>query len=450
MSDAWLVDAAFRLGVVFAILFVNAFFVAAEFAIVTIRRTRVEQMVEEGVPLARSVQRGVLEPDSFIAAAQLGITMASLALGWVGEPTLASLLESLFAFLPAPWAAISAHSVAVTIAFAIITALHVILAEQVPKVMAIQYAEQVALATAPLTLLFGRLFWPFIWLISGATRLLLRLLGLRPPVGHYLVHSVEELKMLVTASREAGVLEEAEEEIVERAFDFGELTAREVMVPRTEMVAIPIGIRLGELLDLVTRSPHTRFPVYENTIDNIVGILHIRDLLRVLAERLPRDEPFDLRPLMRPALVVPETVTTTQLLNEMRRRKTHIAIVVDEFGGTAGLVTLEDLLERLVGTVQDEFEPPQIDIQPQPDGTVLINGLVLIGEVNERLKLHLPEEEYDTVGGYVFGQLGRKPEVGDEVPANGGRLRVEAVDGLRVALVRYIPPAGVAAVAVED
>jgi CBS domain containing-hemolysin-like protein len=285
---------------------------------------------------------------------------------------------------------------------------------------------------------FDLVFRPAVLALNGAGRAVTRLLGLRPPAGHELVHSAEELKMLVEASGRAGALEESEREIIYRAFDFADFAAHEVMVPRTEMVAVAADTPGSALLRLVRDAGYSRYPVYEGSLDQVIGILHVRDLLdAVLENRLER---VTARDLAREALFVPDSLPVDELLHRMREQGTTIAVVLDEFGGTAGLVTLENVLERLVGSLRDEFERErEPEVQPLPDGSTLISGLTLISDVNEMFGLDLDDREYDTIGGYIFGTLGRLPKPGDVVPVTGYDLRVERMDGRRVDRVRVIP-----------
>jgi CBS domain containing-hemolysin-like protein len=412
---------------IFVLVFANGFFVAAEFALVTVRKTRIDQMIGEGHRGARVVRRALTDPEGYIAATQLGITMASLALGWVGEPALATFLESAFAALGQA-AAATAHTVAIAIAFSIITALHIVLGELAPKTVALQHPERTALIVAGPTEVFMRVLWPFISLLNGMGRAVVRLAGLRPPSGHSLVHSEEELKMLVTASQEAGVLEEDEEQMLHRVFGFADLTAGHVMVPRTEMVAIAEDADLDAILEAIGRGGHDRFPVYRNDLDDILGILHLADLVPVIA----RGGEVRLAPLVRDAMVVPETMPADTVLADMRARQTSVAIVIDEYGGTAGLVTFAGLMARIVG---DPVDGAGTRITALPDGSALVDGLALVTDVNAQFGLHIDEDTYHTIGGYVLGRLGRRARIGDRVEVEGRTMRVEVLDGLRVARV---------------
>ncbi len=434
--NPWLSIFTGLLGVAFFVL-MNAFFVAAEFGLVSVRRTRVEELAAQGHPTALIVRRALDDPDRFIAATQLGITVASLALGWIGEPALAHLFVPLLQFLPQSWIGAAAHSIAAAIAFACITFLHVVAGELAPKSIALQNPERTAFFVARPMLVVFQIFRPAIWALNGAGNALLRMLSIRLASGHERVHSVQELKMLIEASQQEGVLQEEEEQMLRAVFDLRSSRAAEVMVPRTEMVCAPADATVEELADLAERTALTKFPVFEDDLDHIVGVVYLKDLLRPI--RACRSD-LTARALMREALFLPETVSVADLLAHFRRARQHIAILVDEYGGTAGLVTLEDLLEEIVGDIGDLFEPPTPQVQRLSDGSVLLDGLMTIDEANEALNLALSDPFYTTVGGLVMGRLDRVPTVGDEVILEDGqRLRVEEMDGLRVARVRLIP-----------
>jgi CBS domain containing-hemolysin-like protein len=426
MSIAW------RVAGVLALVFANGFFVAAEFSIVTVRKTRIDQLVAEGQRGARAVRRAVTAPDRYIAATQLGITMASIGLGWAGEPALASMLQPGLAFLPGQLAETTAHSIAVAVAFTIVTSLHIVLGELAPKTVALERAEATALLVVKPTELFMKAFWPFIRLLNGTGQAVVNLIGMRGSGRHALVHSEEELKMLVTASQEAGVLEEQEEQMLHRVFGFADLTADQVMVPRTEVVAVAVDMSRNEVVSLVSRFDQPRLPVYRGNLDHVIGILHVTDLLRVMNETTG---PIDIAALAREALAVPVTLGADDLLAQMRRRDVREALVIDEYGGTAGLVTFESLVARIVGDL-GEKRAGAGKIETLPDGTAVIDGLALVTDVNERFGLHIDATTYTTAGGYVLGRLGRRPRVGDTIDVNGRQMRVDALDGIRVAKVR--------------
>lgn len=427
-------DLSFRALVVLALVALNGFFVAAEFSLVAIRRSRVEQLEAEGHPLAPAVRYALDHLNAYLAVAQLGITMASLALGWVGEPVLAELLVPLFGFLSPTVQVVSAHAVASALAFGLITALHIILGEQAPKILAIQRSETVSLVVSvPMRVLFVVLR-PFVVLLNGASSLTLQALGLRPVAGEQLVHSVEELKLLVAASREAGVLEPAEEEIVERALVIGEKTVYEVMVPRTLIVAVPEDATIYEAVKLCLSTGHKQLPVYRGSIDNVVGTVHLRDMVAAIWPSIdPAAASRPVKELMREPLFVPENATIDSVLAQMRRGA-KMAIVVEERGGTAGLVTLADLVAAILGELG-----PETHVKFQPDGTAIIDGLASIDEVNEYLGTSINDPEYDTIGGFITGRLGRIPRVGDSVEVDGYRFTVEAMVGLRVGTLRAEP-----------
>ncbi|HEY8447435.1 MAG TPA: hemolysin family protein [Thermomicrobiales bacterium] len=426
-----------KLAAVFGLILLNGFFVAAEFALVSVRPTRIDQLIERGNPMARLVKRAIADPNRFISAAQVGITMASLGLGWIAEPALANIIEPAFEGWLGDNARLSAHLVAGIVAYFIITLLHIVLGEQVPKMIAIQRSEATILATAaPITWL-AIPFRPFIALLYWLTDLVLRPLGLSWQGEQHLVYTEEELKMLVTASHQQGFLESSEQEMISRVFSFHDIRADEVMVPRTEMIAFPATASLEEVTKIVAQHGHARYPVYGEDLDDIIGIFHAKDLYKLIDRG--QQTRFSLPRLVRTPLMIAGSMPLDELLAEMKKRRTHVAIVLDEYGGTAGMVTLEDVLERIIGEVHDEFEADADDIQCLENGRVLVSGLVSIDQVNEELKLKLEDPFYNTIGGYVFGQLGRRPEVGDEVQINGFVARIVAMDGLRIDRLELIP-----------
>ena len=429
MESSFLVD-ILRIAAVLLLVLANGFFVAAEFSLVSVRRTRIAELVAQGNPGALWVDKALENPDRVIAATQLGITLASLGLGWVGEPAFSHLLEPLVKLFPGGLQDEVSHSITAGLAFAIITFLHVVVGELAPKSIALQDPEGTSLVVARPTLWTEFVFKPAIWALNGTGNFLLKLVGVEPASGHELVHSVEELKMLVTASAEGGVVEDEESEILHAVFDFGELLARQVMVPRTEILAFEADMTLGESIDLAIKSTFSKFPVYDDFIDNIIGVVHIKDLLR--AQRDPEKINCQARSLIRETLFVPETVHVRSLLQLFRSRRQHIAIIMDEFGGTAGLVTLEDLMEQIVGEVSDPFDAPQPEIQIHSNGSATIDGLALIDEVNQALGTELRDPHYDTIAGYLLGVLGRIPEAGDQIDADGVRIKIISMDGRRI------------------
>lgn len=428
---------------VLVLIGINAFFVAAEFALVASRRSRIEGLARNGDARAARVMRALDQPDDFISAAQLGITVASIAIGYIAEGTLHALLvpfltqiEPLLTRIPfVADASVASHVVGTAITLFIVTFLHVVVGEQVPKMVAIQEAEPTALWTVPPTLIFARVLRPFIRLMSGSAGALMRAFGKEPASMHELAHTVEELRLLVEQSHEEGIVKADQEQMIAGVFEFRETLAREVMTPRPDIFGLPVDATRDEVLAFVAENGHSRIPVYEGTIDGIVGVLLAKDLLKhVIAE-----QQFDLRSLLREPLFVPDTKRIDALLAELRTKSVHMAIVIDEFGGTMGLVTMEDLIEEIVGDIYDEHDLPEELFQTLADGAILIDGGASIFEVNERLGVSLPEADFDTIGGLVFGEIGRMAVVGDEVVVAGvGTLRVEATSDRRVTRVRLL------------
>ncbi len=433
----------FGLLAVVALVVLNGFFVATEFAIVAVRRSRLEQLAAQGDASAQRAREVVQHLDAYIAACQLGITMASLALGWIGEPALAGLVAAPLERLLGRFGPAASHAVAIGVAFAAITALHIVVGELAPKGLALQRPEATALWVArPIQLFYVLFRWP-ITALNIVGNAVLGLVGLRPAAGHEMVHTVQELDLLLRASQRAGMVEESEARIASRAFEFADLTAGALMTPRTELEAVPVTIGLEELLEAVASGRHTRVLAYEGSIDNILGALPVRDLIGV-ARRPP--ERFDLRALLRPVLTVPESRRADDLLEDMRAAGCDLAVVVDEYGGTAGLVTLRDLLRALVGRIDEAVagrtSPESGLLRPAPDGSVMLDGLTRIHELEELIGQDLDEAETggaDTLGGLIMARLDRLPQVSDEVTVAGRRLRVEALHGRRVGLARLLP-----------
>ncbi len=423
-----LVSVAWRLGVALLLVTANGFFVAAEFALVGARRTRIDAWANAGHRGARVARAAIQRLDHYISGTQLGITLASLGLGWVGESTIASLIVGLFDGLPAPWNAIGTHLVAGAIAFTFITIMHIVLGELAPKSLALLFPEQTAMWTAGPLIVFSRVMFPFIKLLNGLANLLLRSVGLRAPTELERVHRPEEIEMLLTQSYEHGLLREEPVEMIRGVFDLSETAVTEVMTPRIEVIALPRDTPIEQAANFILEQGHSRYPVYHGTIDHVDGIVLARDVWRA-----QRDGRQSLADIVREALFVPDTKRIEQLLRDMQAEQTHIAIVVDEFGGTAGIVTIEDLVEEIVGEIEDELdEAAAPQLEDAPTGEVLLRGRVPISEVNDRYGLELPDEDYTTVGGFVLGRLGRIAKVGDEVPFRGGRLRVLNMKGRRV------------------
>jgi putative hemolysin len=402
-----------------ALILLNGYFVAAEYALVTARRTRMQALADQGNRRARAVLKIVADPPRFIAAMQLGVTGTSLAIGALGEQALAEVFDPILASV-----------IAFALAFLIITFLHVVVGELVPKGVALGYSERTALAVSSPVRGFFVVFKPLIWVLQRSSSAILRALGLTPPGGEMEVYSEAELKMLLSRSREEGEIEEQEQEMLYKVFDFADKEVSAVMVPRPEVVALSIDLPPEEALAAVIESPYTRYPVYRDSIDQVVGILHVRDLFSALNDR--GLEAVRLDQILRPAHIVPETKDLAALLGEFRRTNQHMAIVVDEYGELEGIVTLEDLLEEIVGEIEDEFDLPDESVERLEDGRVRIHGTFPVDDFNEQFGRALPVEDYHTIGGFVFGLLGRQPEPGDEAAHDGCRFKVLEVEGSRI------------------
>jgi len=439
---------AIPLVVAFLIL-VNGLYVAGEFSSVSARKTRIRQAAEEGNRLARVLLPVISDPhklDNYIAASQVGITLSSIVLGIYGEQQIAPLLAPWIARLPLGGASeagthVAATGIAATLVLLGLTTLQVIMGELVPKSIAIQYPEKLALATAlPMTWSADYLLKPLIILLNGSGRFLLKLLGASGG-GHPHVHSPEEILILAQESQRAGLIAADEHRFLRNVFRSGELRAVDVAVPRTHMVAAEAGRPVREVLELAADSAYTRIPIYEGDIDHIVGFVHLRDLFT-----LYRTDPgASIRPIIRALPFVPETLITTEVWQRLNEAQSYMAIVFDEYGGTSGLVTREDLIEELFGELQDEFDQEQALITPLAGGQVSVRGDLLIATLNDTFELDLPHGRSRTIGGLVMEELGRIPRVGDEVEFGGIRLQVEAVEHHSVARVRVFPGAGGAA-----
>jgi magnesium and cobalt exporter, CNNM family len=401
------------------LILLNAFFVAAEYGLVTARRTRIIELHHQGNRRARDVLRITSDPPRFIAAMQLGVTLTSLAIGALGEQALSK------AFKP-----LMASFLAIALAYLLLTFVHVVIGELVPKGIALGHSEGTALVVAAPVRAFFTTFSPLVWVLRRSTELVLTTFGLEPPGAEVDAMSEAELRMLLTRSTEQGEIEQEERGMIEKVFDFADKDAADVMVPRPEVVAISISLPPEEALAAVIDSPYTRYPVYRETLDDVVGILHVRDLFSAMYEKGLTE--VHLEELLRPAHIVPETKDLASLMHEFRRTSTHFAIVVDEYGAMAGIATLEDLIEEIVGEIEDEFDVAEVQIEQIDEDTYRISGMFPIDEFNERFGTELPDEDFHTVGGYVFGQLGRAPEPGDDVSWNGVRFDVLDVDGNRI------------------
>lgn len=416
---------------VLGLVLANAFFVAAEFALVGARRTKLEEMGNAGDRKARLALRAIQSLDQYISATQLGITLASLGLGWIGEPAVAGLIEGLFTFLPGTIRPVTVHGIAVGIAFAFITVLHIVLGELAPKAVALLHPERTSgIVVVPLMGFSWAMAWP-IRLLNGLATAVLRVFRIRPPTSHERVHSVEEIRMLVEQSEEQGKFSEKNARMLEGVFEFSEKTAGEVMTPRTDVVALQADATVETGADLAAESKKSRYPVYQDTLDEITGVVHTKDLLLAVRQR-----PGALvKEFMRAPLFVPGTKEVEDVLVDMKRQKSHMAVVLDEYGGTAGVVTMEDLLEEIVGPIVDEFDTPE---RVESATSTILDGSLPISEFNYDYDEQLSDAKYTTIGGWVFGQLGRLPRPGDRARAGRHSLEVVEMDGRRVASVRVV------------
>jgi len=419
-----------RLLAIVTLVLLNGFFVAAEFALVRSRRTRLASMAGDGDRLAGLALRATTNIPSLLSASQLGVTLASLGLGFVAETALAGPVGAALDRLPTAVDLSVRVAIAGTVSIGVITYLHVVFGEVAPKAAALRHPEGMARWFVPPLMLWAVLVTPFTAVMTKSAQLVLALFGQR---GEYSpednVHSPEELRLLVEQSEEKGALESQDAALIEGVFEFSEKNAREVMTPRTEIVGLPADSTLDETLAVVTDASFSRYPVYDGTVDDIVGLILAKDLLAV--DRA-HPETFSLRAIMRPVHVVPGSREVEEVLADFKRLKEHMAIVVDEYGGTAGVVTMEDLLEEIVGEILDEYDEPEATPAIDQTGDTLIPGTTHIGELNDRLSLTIPDADYTTVGGFVFGALGRLPVVGDRVTAGGATFTVRAMDGRRV------------------
>ena len=408
-----------RLVIVFLLVLGNAIFVAAEYALITGRRSRLEERAERGGRGAKTALRLMDDPVRFISTVQVGITIFAILLGAIGEPLLSGLMEPPLS-----------NTVAFLISFAILTYLSVVLGELVPKAVALQRAEPLAIALAiPLDWL-ARITYPLVWVLEKSSNGVLRILRVKPAPAGMIAYTREDIRHSVAAAEDVGELEEAEEEMLYKVFDFASKEVSAVMVPRPEVVAISADMPPEEALRAVVDSPYTRYPVYRGTLDDVVGILHVRDLFGAIHDL--GIAAVELESIVRPAYVVPETKDLAALLADFRREKQHLAIVIDEYGDMEGIVTLEDILEEIVGDIEDEFDLPDTSIERVDETHIRIDGTYTIDDFNEEFETELEQEDFNTMAGLVFGELGRAPEVGDEVRTDGLLLRVLEIDGSRI------------------
>jgi magnesium and cobalt exporter, CNNM family len=430
-----------RLLAIIALVAINAFFVAAEFALVASRRTRIEAMIRRGDRKARMVRKALGDLYRLLSATQLGITLTSILLGFVAEDTVGHLFRDWFSALPPALDFLARGGIASAIAVAVVSFLHVVFGELTPKAWAITYPEGTSRWVVTPLVAFSWITWPVNLALNVSARMVLRLLGIKrtnPEADR--VHSPEELRMLVEQSRKTGGLGAGDARLLEGVFEFSEKNARDVMTPRTRIVALPADLALAVAADRVAAAGRSRYPVTGESLDDVVGIVHAKDILRGLLS----GSESPVQDIARPAFFVPGTREVEDVLADMKRQKAHLAIVLDEFGGTAGLVTMEDLLEEIVGPIYDEYDQapaaaPAGTAGSSGSGVPILPGSMEVSDVNRLLKLQLDDADYTTIGGLLFGHLGRLPKVGDRVNLQGGTFEILEMDGRRVGRVRVWP-----------
>lgn len=422
--------------VVALLLLTNGFFVASEFALVNVRQTKMAQLAKDGNKTAELVCQEIEHLDKYIAAVQLGITIASIGLGWVGEATLASVLEPLLDWLPYIEKTVAVHTVATGIAFFVITFMHVVIGELMPKSIALQYPERTALFIANPMKHIASLFKPFIYLLNGFGNALLRLIHISPATSSHSVHTPEEIGMIIDASYNEGILNETEKDMLQNIFKFSDKDAKQVMVPRPDMVAIPMDITFEELEEIILNNQYTRYPVYNEDLDHVLGLLHVKDLYAMTANK----NEFDIKSMLREVKFFPETVSLDKLVRDFKINKIQMAVIVDEFGGTSGLITLEDILEEIVGEVQDEFDTDEeADIVKIADNEYIANGIMRIDEFAKYFDREIPEEEdVETIAGIILKRLDRIAEVNDTVDFDNFTLTVSELDGTRIVKIKVV------------
>ena len=424
-----IVPILFQLLLVIFLIAMNGFFVAAEFACVKIRPSRLETLIQEGSRQAKYAKKLTDHLDASLSVTQLGITLASLGLAWVGEPAVATLI------LPITHAIglddVIGHTISLALAFSIITGLHIVLGELTPKTMAIQNVEKIMLSVALPMLVFHRVMYPFVWLLNHVANWVAHRMGFHTASEGDDAHTEEEIRLLMEESHRQGLIDDTEVDFVDNVFDFTDLNVREIMTPRTDMVCLYLEDTMDENLHTILEEQLTRYPICHEDKDHIVGFLHVKDLMRVMAEgRKP-----NLRRLARKALIVPESMDVSVLLKTMQKQRSQMAIVVDEYGGTAGMVTIEDIVEEIVGDIQDEFDEERPTAERRGKRIFSVDAKMLLEELEDILEIDIEDEDVDTVGGWLYDQIGQTPRVGQMAAAGGNLFYVEEVDGVRITRV---------------
>lgn len=418
----------FNFMLVMFLVLANGFFVAAEFAMVKVRNTRLESLILEGNRKAKFAQLLTKNLDAYLSACQLGITLSSLGLGWVGEPAIARMIEPYlrdFGFSDN-----LIHTIAFAIAFSMITFLHIVLGELAPKSLAIQKSEGVTMWTAMPLLVFYKIMYPFIWFLNGTANRLLRLVGIQPAGEHEAAHTEEEIRILMEESHKSGYIDKTELALMDNIFDFAERNTREIMIPRTDMICLYSQNSFEENLEIALREQMTRYPVCNPNKDNINGFIHIKDLFAALSKGEK-----NLEKLIRPVISTPESMPISSLLKIMQKKGAQLAIVIDEYGGTAGLLTIEDILEEIVGEIRDEFDEERPSIEPKEHGTFSVDGRLLLEEINDHFNLRIHCEDIDTIGGWIYSQVETPPKINQRVEFEGYEFIITEVDNLRITRV---------------
>jgi CBS domain containing-hemolysin-like protein len=406
------------------LVLLNGFFVAAEFAMVKARSSRIDALALEGNIRAKFASRILGDMNAYLSACQLGITLTSLVLGWLGEPTIARIIEPFLSRMGMPDSFI--HIIAFIIGFTIVTSFHITVGEQVPKTYAIRKSEAVTLWAAIPLIIFFKVMYPFIWVLNGASNWMLRKSGIEPESEHDVVHTEEEIRLLVKESHKGGFIDNTELTLVDNVFEFTETVAREIMIPRTELACLYADRSFDENMEIATAEMRTRYPVCDPDKDNIIGFIHIKDILK------SRDGLETIRSIVRPIMSIPESMPISTLLKLMQKKRTEVALLIDEYGGTSGLVTMEDILEELVGEIHDEFDEERPSIEKKDELTHSVDGLLHIEEFNDYFGLDIVTDDYDTIGGWVYSQVEIPPKKNQRVEFKGYEMIVEEVDHMRV------------------
>lgn len=417
------------MGLMLLLVLLNGFFVSAEFAIVKIRSGRIDALAEEGRKSAVIAKSMLNHLDGYLSACQLGITLCSLGLGWLGEPVVARMMSPLFEI--AGFGERLVHIVSLFVSFLLIAVFHIVLGELAPKTIAVRKAEQVTLLSAWPMRIFYKIMFPFIWLLNRLSSGLLRMLGMAPVSEQDSLHTEEEIRVMMKESSESGLIDSTEMSLVDNIFEFADTTAREIMIPRTEMICLYTQNTLDENLTIALEGTRTRYPVCNIDKDHIIGFIHIKDLIRSNTQ--------DYRDLLRPIMAVPESIPISDLMKRMQRGKTQIAILIDEYGGTSGMVTLEDIVEEIVGEIQDEFDEERPGIEQLDEMTYSIDGLMLIESINDRFGFELDSDDYDTIGGWLYSRIDiLPPQAGQTVEHEGYTFVVEETDNKRISRVKLL------------